>query len=155
MKKDPKSNTSPDRNEPGKQGKAGISSNDLITGEHPEDAEPTFVMTPQLMNAVFISMNEGISVLDPGGVHIDVNPALCTMTGFSRGELVGTAPPHPYWDPEAYDEIREAFQRTLDGEKGPFELRFLKKDKTPSHRACQPVTDPRYAWKGHRFYSNG
>jgi PAS domain S-box-containing protein len=130
MKKDPKSNTTPDRNEPVNQGEVGGSSNDMITGAHPEDIEPTFVMTPQLMNAVFISMNEGISVLDPGGVHIDVNPALCKMTGFSRGELVGTAPPHPYWDPEAYDEIQDAFRRTLDGEKGPFELRFLKKDKT-------------------------
>ncbi|MEY3897614.1 MAG: hypothetical protein RLZZ214_3135, partial [Verrucomicrobiota bacterium] len=42
-------------------------------------------------------MQDGFSVLDTCGVAIDVNPALCAMTGFPREQLVGVGPPHPYW----------------------------------------------------------
>ncbi|MCJ7667173.1 MAG: PAS domain S-box protein, partial [Anaerolineae bacterium] len=39
------------------------------------------------------SMQDGFSVLDSSGVHIDVNSAFCQMTGFSREELIGVGPP--------------------------------------------------------------
>ncbi len=97
----------------------------LRDGESAGDLDTPFI------KAVFSSMQDGLSVLDPSGVHIDVNPALCRMTGFSRGELIGTIPPHPYWHPDACDEIRQAFEKTLKGEPGPFELLFMKKDTTP------------------------
>ena len=71
------------------------------------------------------SMRDGFSVLDTDGVHIDVNHALCEMTGFSRDELIGVGPPHPYWPSEAYDEIERAFQFTLRGDFRDFELIFI------------------------------
>ena len=74
------------------------------------------------------SMQDGFSVLDPQGVHIDVNLALCQMSGFSREELIGVGPPHPYWPPEAYEEIESAFQKTLRGEFDSFELTFMRKN---------------------------
>src|SRR4030043_1302989 len=74
------------------------------------------------------SMQDGFSVLDSHGVHIDVNPAFCQMTGFSREELIGVGTPHPYWPPEAYEEIEKGFQKTLRGEFGDVELTFMRKN---------------------------
>jgi PAS domain S-box-containing protein len=73
-------------------------------------------------------MLDGFSRLSPEGVHLDVNPALCAMTGFSREELIGAGPPHPYWPPEEYGAIEAAFSRTLGGAPETFSLTFMRKD---------------------------
>ena len=70
---------------------------------------------------------DGFSLLTPDGVHLDVNPALCEMTGFSRDELVGAGPPHPYWPPEEGAAIQAAFQKTLKGRTETFPLIFMRK----------------------------
>ena len=72
-------------------------------------------------------MQDGFSVLDLNGVALDCNPALCTMTGFSREELVGCRPPHPYWPPEELDHIHAALNETLEGGVSDFELIFMRK----------------------------
>jgi PAS domain S-box-containing protein len=74
------------------------------------------------------SMQEGLSVLDSDSVHIGVNAAFCQMTGFSREELIGVGLPHPYWPPEAYEEIEKSFQKTLRGEFSDIELTFMRKN---------------------------
>ena len=81
----------------------------------------------EFSNSLIASMQDGFSVLDSQGAHIDVNAALCQMTGFPREELIGVGPPHPYWPPEAYEEIEKAFQKTLRGEFDDFELTFMRK----------------------------
>ena len=73
-------------------------------------------------------MLDGFSLLTPDGVHLDVNPALCEMTGFSRDELVGAGPPHPYWPPEEGAAIQAAFQKTLEGRTETFPLTFMRKN---------------------------
>lgn len=74
------------------------------------------------------SMQEGFSVLDSTGCAMDANPALCRMTGFACDELEGIKAPFPYWPPEEYDNIRAAFEKTLRGEGGEFELTFMRKN---------------------------
>jgi PAS domain S-box-containing protein len=74
------------------------------------------------------SMRDGFSILDSQGIHLKVNAALCRMTGFSREELIGVGPPHPYWPPEEIDKIQAAFQKTLQGHIGDFELIFRRKN---------------------------
>ena len=74
------------------------------------------------------SMQDGFSVLDSHSVQIDVNPAFCQMTGFSREELIGVGTPHRYWPPEAYEEIEKGFQKTLRGDFGDVELTFMRKN---------------------------
>ena len=74
------------------------------------------------------SMPDGFSVIDPQGRHTQVNNALCRMTGFSQDELLGVGPPHPYWAPEAYPVIEQAFQETLTGKFADVELSFMRKD---------------------------
>jgi PAS domain S-box-containing protein len=73
------------------------------------------------------AMHDGFSALDLQGVHLEANPALCQMTGFSRAELVGVGPPHPYWPPDEYERIQAAFAQTLRGEASSFELTFQRK----------------------------
>jgi PAS domain S-box-containing protein len=73
-------------------------------------------------------MLDGFSLLTPDGVHLEVNPALCAMTGFSRDELIGAGPPHPYWPPEEYAAIEAAFARTLGGKTDTLPLTFMRKD---------------------------
>jgi len=73
------------------------------------------------------NLTDGFSVLDIDGVHIDVNPALCGMTGFAREDLIGAGPPHPYWPPEEYERIQQAFEKVRDRECSDFELTFMRK----------------------------
>jgi PAS domain S-box-containing protein len=77
--------------------------------------------------SLFESMNDGISILDDQGVHLAVNPAMCRLTGFSEEELLGSGFPHPYWPPEDYDRIRDAFSNTIRGDVSSFELTFMRK----------------------------
>ena len=90
-------------------------------------AEENLRKTKEFSDNLIASMQDGFSVVDSNGVHIKVNPALCKMTGFSREELIGVGPPHPYWPPEEYEEIGRAFQKTLRGEFDSFELTFMRK----------------------------
>ncbi|MBW3021729.1 PAS domain S-box protein, partial [Candidatus Woesearchaeota archaeon] len=91
-------------------------------------AEKELSESNKFSEALIDSMHDGFSVLDNHGVHINVNKALCKMTGFSREELIGVGPPHPYWPPEDYESIRKAFQKTLQGEFNNFELTFMRKN---------------------------
>jgi len=91
-------------------------------------AEKALRESKEFVENLIASMQDGFSVLDSHGVHIDVNPAFCQMTGFSREELIGVGTPHPYWPPEAYEEIETAFQKTLRGEFGDVELTFMRKN---------------------------
>ena len=75
-------------------------------------------------------MPDGFLVLGADGAHVEVNEALCQMTGFTREELLGRAAPYPYFPPEEHDNLRRALQRTMNnelGELGEFELSFRRK----------------------------
>ena len=91
-------------------------------------AEEALKASVEFRDSLIRSMQDGFSVLDADGVQLEVNPALCRMTGFSKEELVGKAPPFPYWPPEEYENIDAAFQKTLSGNLGDFELIFLRKN---------------------------
>jgi len=91
-------------------------------------AEGALREAKEFSDGLITSMQDGCSVLDSRGVHLDANPAFCQMTGFSREELIGAGPPHPYWPPEAYEEIERAFRKTLGGRFAAFELTFMRKN---------------------------
>lgn len=91
-------------------------------------AEEALRKEKEFSYSLIAAMQDGFSVLDSNGVHIDVNHALCEMTGFSREELIGVGTPHPYWAPEAYEEINRAFQKTLQGEFAGSDLTFMRKN---------------------------
>jgi len=91
-------------------------------------AEEALQEGKEFVENLIASMQDGVSVLDSHGVHIDVNAAFCQMTGFSREELIGVGTPHPYWPPEAHEETERAFQKTLRGEFSDIEVTFMRKN---------------------------
>ena len=93
-----------------------------------KEAEEALREEEEFSRSLITSARDGVSVLDNRGVHIDVNPALCEMTGFLREELIGVGPPHPYWPPEQYEEIDRAFQKTTAGDFADVELTFMRKN---------------------------
>ena len=66
------------------------------------------------------STREGFMLTVDGEV-LDVNSALCEMTGFDRQELVGATVPYPFWAPEALEAINEHRVAVARG-SGPREL---------------------------------
>lgn len=75
------------------------------------------------------SMQDGVSVVDVSGVHLDVNPALCSMTGYSRDELIGSGLPHRYWPPGQHETILSAFRNLVrgQGQVASLDLTFMRK----------------------------
>ncbi|MGH8014808.1 MAG: sigma 54-interacting transcriptional regulator [Candidatus Zixiibacteriota bacterium] len=82
----------------------------------------------EITNGLFASMLDGLIVLDKTGVYVDVNPAFCEMTGFSKAELIGATRPFPYWPEEEHDKIEKAFQKTNSGVFSDTELTFKGKN---------------------------
>jgi PAS domain S-box-containing protein len=75
------------------------------------------------------SLLDGFAVFDRAAVVLDVNPALCAMTGFTAGELVGTSPPHPVWAPEEAALFAGAMAELVGGRIKPWELHLRCKDE--------------------------
>ncbi|WP_018914438.1 PAS domain S-box protein [Thiomonas sp. FB-6] len=76
------------------------------------------------------SLSTGMQAIDLKGRISYVNMAFCKMTGFSEHDLVGRAPPHPYWPARRSAEMALALQQTLDGLAPPsgFALKLARKD---------------------------
>ena len=72
------------------------------------------------------NLPDGVSRFDPDGTLVEVNAALCRMTGYSKEQLLGSTPPYPYWAPEHVDTIRSAFQQTLENGEGEYELVYRR-----------------------------
>ena len=77
---------------------------------------------------VLDAIRDGVVVLRANGQIAAVNQAICEMTGFSRDELVGAAPPLPYWPPEQLARIRFVQAATTNGREGEFDMTFLRKN---------------------------
>jgi PAS domain S-box-containing protein len=73
-------------------------------------------------------MRDGFSMTDRDGVHIAVNDALCSITGFERNELIGKRMPYPYWPEETYNIIQNIFHKTLKGDFSDYEVVFKRKN---------------------------
>jgi len=77
------------------------------------------------------SLVTGLRARDLEGRVTYVNPAFCQMVGLPPGELLGKAPPMPYWAPEAMAEYEQRFAKVLAGNITPqFETVFQHSDGT-------------------------
>jgi len=78
------------------------------------------------------SLVTGLRARDLQGRTTYVNPAFCQMVGFSSEELLGKAPPAPYWPPERIEDYRKRQEVRLAGGTTPpregFESVFMRKD---------------------------
>jgi PAS domain S-box-containing protein len=91
-------------------------------------AEKMLHESKEFIEDLIESMPDGLSVISPKGVRIMVNRSLCDMTGFSKEELIGVAPPFPFWPPEHMKEIQEAFHIMKVGLLRNTELTFMRKN---------------------------
>ena len=75
------------------------------------------------------SMITGLRAIDPSGRITFVNSAFCRMTGFDESELVGVAPPYPYWPPEEFAKLQHNIDTALAGQApaSGFEMRIMRK----------------------------
>jgi PAS domain S-box-containing protein len=93
------------------------------------------------------SMLTGMRAMDLQGRITYVNPAFCAMTGYSEPELIGRAPPYPYWPPERIDENTRLLDQELQGRSpaGGIEVRVQRKDGTAfdARMYVSPLVDPR------------
>src|SRR6266404_3457907 len=80
--------------------------------------------------AIENSVPSGIAAVDLEGRQTYVNPAFCTMIGWSEAELVGARPPFLYWPPGDIEAITEALGKVAEdgAPAGGIELRFRRRD---------------------------
>ncbi len=93
-----------------------------------QQTEAALSASVEFSDSLIRSMPDGFSVLDMDGVQLDVNPAFCQMTGFSRAQLIGAKPPYAYWPPEHGEAIQSAFDAVLQGRFTELELTFLRRN---------------------------
>lgn len=78
------------------------------------------------------SLVTGLRARDLAGRITYVNPAFCSMVGFSAEELLGHGTPAPYWPPERAGEYQQRQEVRLAGRHVPpregFESVFMRKD---------------------------
>lgn len=76
------------------------------------------------------SLLTGLRARDMEGRITFVNPAFCRMTGFAENELIGVAPPMPYWDPDNIERTQAIHDEILAGgaPREGVEIRFRHKD---------------------------
>lgn len=92
------------------------------------------------------SMLTGMRALDMQGRITYVNPAFCSMTGWTEAELVGRTAPFPYWPEEYQDALAARLEDELNGRSMPggFEVSVRRRDGSvfDARMYVSPLIDP-------------
>lgn len=92
------------------------------------------------------SMLTGMRALDLQGRITYVNPAFCSMTGWTEQELIGQTAPFSYWAEEDKDMLMEQLHEELSGSSNPagFEVRVRRRNGQLFHvrMYVSPLIDP-------------
>jgi len=92
------------------------------------------------------SMLTGMRALDMQGHISYVNPAFCSMTGWTENELVGCTAPFPYWPDEDIEHLTQRLEDELHGRSNPsgFEVRVRRRDGEvfDARMYVSPLIDP-------------
>jgi PAS domain S-box-containing protein len=112
--------------------------------------QATLVKETNFRRAMENSMLTGMRAMDREGRITYVNPAFCAMTGFADHELVGKAPPYPFWPVDAVEENSRLLNQELEGRSpvGGIEVRLARKDGSgfDARMYVSPLVDS----KGHQ-----
>jgi PAS domain S-box-containing protein len=113
-------------------------------------AQQALVAETNFRRAMENSMLTGMRALDMQGRITYVNPAFCSMTGWTESELVGRTAPFPYWPDEDHDMLSARLEDELSGRSTPggFEVRVRRRDTSifDARMYVSPLIDP----KGHQ-----
>ncbi len=93
-------------------------------------AQQALIAETNFRRAMENSMLTGMRVLDLEGRITYVNAAFCDMTGWSEAELVGKAPPFPYWLESDREVMNDRLEEELHGRAlpGGFQVRVRRKN---------------------------
>ena len=89
-----------------------------------EELHESLIFTRKLIN----SMQDGFTVLDRNGRALEVNPALCRMTGFRDTELLCWGAGFPYWPEDKNEKISILLERLQRGAEGEIEVTLMRKN---------------------------
>ena len=78
-------------------------------------------------SAVIGSIQDGFAITE-GPTIVHVNDRLCEITGFSREELVGQAPPFPFWPVEKIEELEATIGEFVRAGHLEAELTFCRRE---------------------------
>ncbi len=81
----------------------------------------------ELAAAITNSLREGV-LITRDQVIVEVNTALCELTGFTRSELVGARAPYPFWTPETVARLRRQSALVHGGGRVEVEASVSRKD---------------------------
>jgi len=97
--------------------------------QHRAETEEKLRAAYAFRQAMAQSMVTGLRAIDLDGRITFVNAAFCRMTGFDEAELVGIAPPYPYWPAEEFSKLQNNINQALAGQApaSGFEMRIMRK----------------------------
>ncbi len=110
-------------------------------------AQQALMTETNFRRAMENSMLTGMRALDMQGRITYVNPAFCSMTGWTETELVGRTAPFPYWPDEDHDLLAARLDDELNGRSTPggFEVRVQRRDGSifDARMYVSPLVDPK------------
>lgn len=83
----------------------------------------------QRSEAILNAMGEGFALTRDGEI-VQVNPALCAITGFTAAELLGQRPPFSFWPPESREANAEILRDVVAAGGGAFDIELTRADGT-------------------------
>ncbi|MFM6986295.1 MAG: PAS domain S-box protein [Hydrogenophaga sp.] len=110
-------------------------------------AQQALVAETNFRRAMENSMLTGMRALDMQGRITYVNPAFCSMTGWTETELVGRTAPFPYWPEQDHELLAMRLDDELSGRSMPggFEVRVQRRDGSifDARMYVSPLIDPK------------
>ncbi|MBA4257161.1 MAG: PAS domain-containing sensor histidine kinase [Polaromonas sp.] len=109
-------------------------------------AQQALVAETNFRRAMENSMLTGMRALDMHGRISYVNPAFCSMTGWTEAELVGCTAPFPYWPEEDRELLMARLEDEVSGRSSPggFEVRVRRRNGQlfDARMYVSPLIDP-------------
>jgi PAS domain S-box-containing protein len=110
-------------------------------------AQQALVAETNFRRAMENSMLTGMRALDMQGRISYVNPAFCSMTGWTEADLIGRTAPFPYWPEEDHEQLAARLDDEISGRSTPggFEVRVQRRDGSifDARMYVSPLIDPK------------
>lgn len=101
------------------------------------------IRLPDYFPSLIDAMQDGFVLRGTDGTIAEVNRALCEMLGYDRSEMVGTRPPHIWWDDGDRERYDDAVERFIGGEVAEERLHFRRRtgERFPALVSSSPLRD--------------
>jgi diguanylate cyclase (GGDEF)-like protein/PAS domain S-box-containing protein len=83
----------------------------------------------EFLDSVLRALPDGVVVTVDDRI-VEVNPAICELTGFGRGELVGAEMPFPFFPPESLDRLERLDREVREHGTGEGETTLQRRDES-------------------------